>query len=169
MLYSGHPLNKLSLGRRTMDKRFVATTILSIAVLFSQGILVFACLCPHQRSSIVSCEAQLAGYAMSHEDTRHMQTVSIESKSTEHNSDGNALGQPIDECMHCAIHSPTPSNAISLTDVEAARGSIDLLVPPTVSGVAPVAASSIGVLASTAHGPPGDAIRRHLLLNVFRI
>lgn len=153
-----------------MHKRFVATTVLAIALLFSQGgNFLIASLCPHLRSSMASCELQLAERSMSHEEMGHMHTQSTERTATEQNFDGIALGRPTGECSHCAVHSGTTSSTISLRETEAAKRVGDLNIPLTFSRVAPVVTSPLVMLTARAHGPPGEAIPRHLLLNVFRI
>ena len=170
--YSQPSLKKVLgiLAAVTMHKRFAATTVLAVALLFSQGgNFLIASLCPHLRSSMASCESQLAEPSMSHEDMGHMQTPSKERTGTEQNSDGIALGQPTGECTHCAVHSRTTSNAVSLRDAEASKRSGDLAIPLTFSRVVTVAASPVALLASRAHGPPGEQSSRYILINIFRI
>jgi len=150
-----------------MHKRFLATTALATALLFSQGgNFLIAALCPHLQSGTASCEPELTEPTMSHEDMGH--------KGMEHESapnpapDAFALSQPIDPCSHCALHSRTTSTA-ALRETEAAKRSVDLSIPLHFSRVAAVTTSPVAVLTSRAHGPPGEAIPRHLLINIFRI
>jgi hypothetical protein len=154
-----------------MHKRFVATTVLAVALLFSQGgNFLIASLCPHLRSTLASCDTQTAEPAMSHDDMGHMQMHGSDTESSP-NRDPYALslGKPIGSCSHCAVHSRTTSNAISLRDIEAAKRAGDLSIPLTFSTFAPVTTSPVAVLTSRAHGPPGESTSRYLLLNVFRI
>ncbi len=151
-----------------MHKRFVATTVLGIALLFSQrGTFLLAALCPHLQPGMASCEMKLADPAMAHEEMGHMRM----DHETAPNSDPDAvvLGQPIGPCSHCAVHSRTNPITASLRQAEAARRSVDLNIPHPVSRVAPVAASPVAVLTSRAHGPPGETTPRHILINIFRI
>ncbi len=151
-----------------MHKRFLATTVLATALLFSLGgSFLVAALCPHLQSGMASCEAQLAKPTMSHEDMGHM-GMGHESASNL-NSDASAFGQPTKPCSHCAVHSRTNPNTASLRATEAANRSVDLNIPLNFSRVAPVTVSPAAVLTSRAHGPPGDSTPRHILINIFRI
>ena len=154
-----------------MHKRFVATTVLAVALLFSQGgNFLIASLCPHLRSTLASCVTQIAEPAMSHADMGHMQMDASRTESSPNaDPDALSLGKPIGRCSHCAVHSRTTSNAISLRDTEAAKRAGNLTVPLTFSRVAPVTTSPVAVLASRAHGPPGVSPPRHILINIFRI
>ncbi len=153
-----------------MHKQFVPITLLAVALLFGQGgNFLVASLCPHLSSAMASCETQLAEPSMSHEDMGHLHNKSTERKATEEKPGQIALGQPTGECTHCAVHSRTTSNAVSLRDGEAAKRSGDLTVPLALSRVVPVAASPVALLASRAHGPPGEQSSRYILINIFRI
>ncbi|HYJ89653.1 MAG TPA: hypothetical protein VEW46_26560 [Pyrinomonadaceae bacterium] len=154
-----------------MHKRLVANTVLSIALLFSQGgILLVAALCPHLQSGVASCETKLDESAMSHEDMGHMGHMEMEQEPASHpDADVAILGQPINPCSHCAVHSRTSPNTASLRQAEAAKRSVDLNIPVQFSRVAPFAASPVAVLTTRAHGPPGDPTPRHILINIFRI
>lgn len=155
----------------TMHKRFFATTVLAGALLFSQGgNFLIAALCPHLRSGMASCEKQSAGAPTSHEDMGHMGHMEMEPEpASQPNPDAFALGQPIDPCSHCAVHSRTTPNIASFRATEAAKRSVDLSIPLHFSRVAPVAVSPDTVLTLRAHGPPGEAVPRHILINIFRI
>jgi hypothetical protein len=155
-----------------MHKRFVATTVLAVALLFSQGgNFLIASLCPHLRSTLASCDTQIAEPAMSHADMGHMQMDASQTESSPNAvPDGaRSLGKPIGPCSHCAVHSRTTSNAISLRDTEAAKRTLGVSVPLTFSRVAPVTTSRVAVLTSRAHGPPGEHTSRYILINIFRI
>ncbi|MGI9067967.1 MAG: hypothetical protein ACR2HX_16395 [Pyrinomonadaceae bacterium] len=151
-----------------MHKRFLAHTVLGIALLFSQGgTFLVAALCPHLQSGMASCETQLAVPTMSHEDMGHM---GMEHEPVSNvSADALAVGQPIGPCSHCAVHSRTNPNPNSLRETETPKRSVELSIPLQVSRVAPVAASPVAVLTSRAHGPPGDPTPRHILINIFRI
>ncbi|MFN2511845.1 MAG: hypothetical protein ABR568_10425 [Pyrinomonadaceae bacterium] len=153
-----------------MHKRFIANTVLGIALLFSQGgTFLIAALCPHLQSGMASCDTKLAEPAMSHEDmghTGHMEMV--QEPASQPDADVASLGQPISPCSHCGVHSRKSPNTASLRQAEAPKRSVDLNIPLQVSRVAPVAASPVAVLTSRAHSPPG-ATPRHILINIFRI
>ena len=162
-----------------MHKRFLATTVLAIALLLSQGgNFLLGALCPHLRSGMASCKTQLAEPPISHEDMGHMGHMEMGHKGhmeMEHktapnpDTDAVALGQPIGPCPHCAVHSRTTPNTASLRETEAAKRSADLNIPLHFSRVAPVNVTPVAVLTTRAHGPPGEAIPRHILINTFRI
>jgi len=159
-----------------MHKRFLATTVVTTALLFSQGgSLLVAALCPHPRSGMASCEthasAPTGGHeGMSHEDMGHMGHAEMEDEHASlPNPDALALGQPIGSCLHCAVHSRKSPNTASLGKTEAAKRSADLSIPLDSSRIAPVSVGAVPVLTSRAHGPPGDSTRRHILISIFRI
>lgn len=155
--------------REPMHKRFLATTVLAGALLFSQGgNFLIAALCPHLRSGMASCETQRVGVPMSHEDMGHMAHMEQE-PAAQPNRDAVALDEPVAPCSHCAVHSRTTPNTASLRESEAAKRSADLNIPLHFSRVAPVTGSPVAVLTSRAHGPPGEARPRHILINIFRI
>lgn len=151
-----------------MHKRFLANTVLGVALLFSQGgTFLIAALCPHLQSGTASCEAKPADPATSHDDMGH---VGMEHETAPNpDPDAVALGQPQGSCSHCAVHSGTNPNTAPLRQAEAVKRSVDLNIPLQVSKVALVAASPVPVLTSRAHGPPGDPTPRHILINIFRI
>ncbi len=155
-----------------MHKRFLAITVLTAAaLLFSQGgHLLVAALCPHLRAGMASCATPPAKASRSHEDMGHGGHMEMESEpAAQPDSNASALGQPIDACSHCAVHSRTTPNAVSLRETETAKRSIDFNIPLNVSGVAPAIVTPVAVLTSRAHGPPGETRPRHILINVFRI
>jgi len=151
-----------------MHKRFIATTVLATALLFSQGgSFLIAALCPHLKSGMTSCQAQLSAPTMSHDDMGHMGMEHDPASNVD--ADAVAVGQPIRPCSHCAVHSRTNPNSASLRETEAAKRSVDLNIAFEFSRVAPVEASPVPVLISRAHGPPGDLTPRYILINIFRI
>ena len=153
-----------------MHKRFIATTVLATALLFSQGgSFLIAALCPHLQSGMASCETQLSESTMSHDDMGHMGHMEMEQEPASQDANVATLGQPVSPCSHCAVHSRTSPNTASLRQAEAARRSADLNIPFQDSRLAPAAASPVAVLTSSAHGPPGDPTPRHILINIFRI
>lgn len=156
-----------------MHKRFLATIVVVVALLFSQGgSFLIAALCPHLRSGMASCETQLSAPTMSHEEMAHENMGHMEMErepESRLSADIATLGQPIGPCPHCAVHSRTSPNTASLRQAEAPKRSVDLNIPLQVSGVAPVAGSAVAVLTSRAHGPPGDPTPRYILINIFRI
>ncbi len=155
----------------TMHKWFLVSTLLGIALLFSQaGNFLVGALCPHLRSASASCDMQVSETEMSHEEMDHAGMGSMGNEpAAQRNNGADALGQPTKPCSHCAVHSRSSSNAISLREADGPKRSADLTIPLTVSTIVPVATASAAVLTSRAHGPPGELRPRHILINIFRI
>ena len=177
VVYSCHPQYSL-VAAVTMHKRFLVTTFLGIALLFSQGgIFLVGALCPHLRSGSASCDMQVSATEMSHEEMGHMDMGSTDNEpvakqddsAAQPNTEADAMGQPTTPCSHCAVHSRSNSNAISLRETEAPKRSAHSAISLTVSTLLPVVTSSAAVLTFRAHGPPGDLRPRHILINIFRI
>ena len=159
-----------------MHKRFLATTVITTALLFSQGgSLLVAALCPHLQSGMASCEAEASASkggheGMSHGDMGHMGHAEMKHEhGSRANPDALALTQPVDPCQHCSVHSRKNQNTVSLRETEAAKRSTDLYIPLEFSQIARLSVGAVPVLTSRAHGPPGDSTRRHILINIFRI
>ena len=91
--------------------------------------------------------------------------VQIETDST---FDQVAIDFPTEPCGHCWMHSQPASGTATLVAVVPTKKLIDTNAPP-----AEVAVTSpspfIGAITPVEHGPPGDVLPRHLLINVFRI
>ena len=153
-----------------MHKRFLTTIVLATALLFSQGgSFLVAALCPHMQSGEESCTSQSAEPRMSHEDMGHMGHQMEHEPDAQPNTDTAAFEQPIDLCPHCALHSGPAPNIASLREKEVAKRSFDLSTPLQAPKVVPVSASTVSVLNSRAHGPPGNPTPKHILINIFRI
>ena len=156
-----------------MYKRFVVTTVLGFALLFSQGgNFLIAALCPHLQSGTASCETQTAGAPMSHEDMVHVgmehDAAPAPARGSDTHSNSTAIGKEQGACSHCAVHSGTP-RAASLRETETAKRAFDHSVPLQFSRVAPVTEGAVAILSSRAHGPPGKRAARYILIHSFRI
>ena len=151
-----------------MNKRFVAISILGVALLIAQaGSFLIASLCPHLQSGMVSCETRMAEPAMSHEEMGHMEMEYDVAPDLDQNA--VAIGLPNDPCSHCAVHSRKDSNTASVRATELPQRSGDLSVTLETSRVAPLIVTPVAVLSSRAHGPPGPSTSRHILISTFRI
>ena len=152
-----------------MYKRFLAITVLGVALLFSQGgSFLIAALCPHLRSAQISCNTHDTGFAMSH-DMGHMAMDSMDESASNPDPNAVALGEPIGLCSHCAMHSSTAPPAVSLREIEVSKRSGTFAIPDAAPGVVSVEMPYLAILISRAHGPPGETIPRHVLINIFRI
>ncbi len=155
-----------------MHKRFLATAVLAVAILFSQGgNFLIASLCPHFGSARASCEAQAPEPVdVSHEHMDHMQVESMQTESTsEAPTDGDALIPVPQSCLHCAVHSRRSPDASTIRVTEAAKRAGQLTPPLAVSDVVTVPQSFVPILSARAHGPPGEQPPRHILISIFRI
>ena len=153
-----------------MHKRSLATTVLGVALLFSQGgSFLIAALCPHLRSGRVSCNKHDAESTMSHDEMGNMAMDSTDKSASNPDPNAVAVGEPIGLCSHCALHSRTAPPAASLREIEASKRSGTFAIPDAVPQVVSVETPYPAILTSRAHGPPGETIPRYVLINIFRI
>lgn len=161
-----------------MHKRFIVTTVLGVALLFSQGgNFLIAAFCPHLQSGMVSCETKPSSSSTSHETMAHEDMGHTGHMEMEHetlpkpdpDTDAVAMGQSNEPCLHCSVHSSRTPTSASLRETEAAKRSINPTIPVHLSSVAPATITPDAVLTSRAHGPPGKATSRHILISIFRI
>jgi hypothetical protein len=160
----------LEIGRTLMHRRFVVTTVIALALLFSQSAgLVVAALCPHLRSDEDSCDIQTTAEP-SHHAMDHTQ-MEAESAGFSGSQNGAAvvIGKQNGSCSHCAVHSRTNRNTPSSQQSNVPQRLGELTITLDVARIHLVPASQAPALSSRAHAPPGDLIPRHVLLNTFRI
>ena len=153
-----------------MHTRFLVTTVVGFALIFSQGgNFLIAAFCPHLTSKAALCESSSAPAEMAHHDMDHMQGHAIEQDATVFGLTGaTAVSTPTGDCDHCFMHSrqDLPRSAGHSNVPER---SADPIVSLQSTTAIPVSTLPTAVLASKAHGPPGSEVSRHILLNVFRI
>lgn len=178
MLYWARPkLGLEEIRAPAMHKRLTATAVLGIALLFSQeaNVLV-AALCPHLRSPAEPCITQASNTNSDREhvdhtemDSSEAESVSAEPSDSGERSEGVSLRQPVASCPHCAMHSGLSPNPASFREIETANPTSDLNIALSVEPIVFQHGSAVPDLVSTAHGPPGSNLPRHVLINVFRI
>jgi hypothetical protein len=152
-----------------MSKRLISTTLFSFALLFAQGgSFLIAGLCPHLRTGVMRCDAPPKGPSMGHHQMADMQ-MDQESGESPLNSDAPAVDQPTGTCTHCAVHCRTTSNAFSVRHVEAAKRATSLAVPMSFHRPELLLIQVQQRLTARSHGPPGNTVSRHILIDVFRI
>jgi hypothetical protein len=78
------------------------------------------------------------------------------------------IDRPAETCGHCWMHSQPASGAATLLAVHPATRLIDTNAPPSECAVALVNGFTVSI-SPQEHGPPGNALPRHVLINVFRI
>ncbi len=152
-----------------MHKRFLATAVVALALVLGQGgSFLVAALCPHLRSNQESCETPTTDAGENHPDMGHMQMDSSDSDTPE-SSDAIVIGKPVGSCSHCAVHSRKNGNTGSLQRSSIPQRTSDQTISVEPIPANPVSVSRTKIVASRAHGPPGDATPRHILINIFRI
>jgi hypothetical protein len=151
-----------------MSKRLISTTLLSFALLFAQGgSFLIAALCPHLHTGIMRCDMPAQEPAMDHHQMAGM-PMGQESAESPLNSDAPAVDQPTRTCTHCSVHSRTTSNAFSVRHLEAAKRATDLASAVVLDRPLPTIRHQAR-LTVRSHGPPGNTVSRHILIDVFRI
>lgn len=83
-------------------------------------------------------------------------------------SDEGALDLPIQACTHCVTHSQPASGTADVISVDPSKRLLENGAPPVVLRAPTAAAFSIAITPSE-HGPPGQSLPRHVLINIFRI
>ena len=154
-----------------MPKRLAITSLLGLALLFSQGgVLLIAALCPHLRLTEPVCSSMASEAALDHSQMIHheMDHGSLSPATVVAQSIVFAPGAPR-PCSHCIIHARTNSKTTSARTAETVKRSVELKVAQAVS-VLPFVVTAVASKTRAAHGPPGDAGRpRHVLFSTFRI
>jgi hypothetical protein len=95
------------------------------------------------------------------------QTSQVESNSY---SSGNpvAFDLPVETCGHCWLHSQPVSGSAAVVAVDPSKRMID--TDASLTNCALVLRCALPVrVGPSEHGPPGNSIPRHVLINVFRI
>jgi hypothetical protein len=146
-----------------MNRRFVATTILALTVLFSQGGgTVLAAICPHLRSLTSSCHdmgEQQMDHAMDHMGVVTAQGATGDAVET---NDSTA------PCSHCAVHSRNRRDDSALQYPTVVQRTDDVTTSSPLVIAASPAVETVNWMAKS-HGPPGNNQHLHLLISVFRI
>ena len=161
----------VNFGPPSMEKRFLATTFVAIALIVGQSanVLVTA-FCPHLQSNQPSCETPSVQTEGDHHDMDHMvmgQETSGFSRSTA--VEIAALVHSNGRCSHCAFHSRDSGSTASLQRSYFAKSSHELTLTVNQSLDRPIPVSEVLNLPSRAHGPPRGGRSRHVLISVFRI
>lgn len=153
-----------------MKKRFLATTVVAITLLLGPGATVLvAGLCEHLQLNQGSCDSKVVETESGHHDMHHMQMEpATEPFFRFLTKQVGVLFISQQSCTHCAVHSRTGNSGVSQRSSVATR-SHELTPAVTEAPSAVVFASKRWKLPSRAHGPPGDASSKHVLISVFRI
>jgi hypothetical protein len=79
-----------------------------------------------------------------------------------------AFDLPTEQCAHCWTHSQPTSGSMTIVAGDPAKRSVEIDSPPAALTLTSLSAFPI-FIAPSEHGPPGIALPRHVLINVFRI
>lgn len=170
VVYSGSSKTVLEISRTRMHMRFLATTVIALALLFSQSAgLVVAALCPHLRSDKDSCDTQTTAEPTHHGVAHTQLEAELAEFSGSQNGDAVTIAKQSGSCSHCAVHSRTNRNTASSEQSNVPQRLNELTITLGIARIHLVPASQAPAWSARAHGPPGDIIPRHVLLNTFRI
>lgn len=78
------------------------------------------------------------------------------------------IDRPAETCGHCWMHSQPASGAATLAAVDPSTRLIDTNAPPAECAVTLAHDFTVSITPKE-HGPPGNLLPRHVLINVFRI
>ena len=142
-----------------MKRRFVATLIVALAVLFSQsGGLVLAAICPHLRAEQPdnSCHTESQTVAEHHQPA--------EQAGHAFSTEGTDV-----RCNHCVVHSRNKREESALQKAYTPQRADDHKSTVPVLKFAPPSLLKTSAWSKKAQSPPGSTAPLHVLLNVFRI
>jgi hypothetical protein len=179
-----------------MRKRSFSIGILIIAFLMSAwGNVIAAASCPrfalnrscsiehkaHQPTQVENastCHHEMVGMEMNDMEMEADASSYSKSDSTtqsshvqprfESSSNQVAFDLPIEQCPHCWSHSQPTSGSASTVAVDRSKQLVETDSPPADLVFASLSAFPI-LITPSEHGPPGIALPRHVLINVFRI
>ena len=87
----------------------------------------------------------------------------------ETNTQQIVIDRPAETCGHCWMHSKPASGATTLVVVDPSTRLIDTNAPPAEEYAFTLVHDFTVSISPQEHGPPGVALPRHVLINVFRI
>lgn len=161
----------VNFGPPSMEKRFLATTFVAIALIVGQSanVLVTA-FCPHLQSNQPSCETPSVQTEGDPHDMDHMVMEQEPAGFSESTAvEIAALVHSNGRCSHCAFHSRESGSTATLQRSYLAKSCHELTLTMSQPLDRPIAVSEALNLASRAHGPPGGGRSRHILISLFRI
>jgi len=182
-----------------MTKRALLISLILVAFLFSAwGSVIAASFCPRYLSlngcikhgvrqaaqvEPKSCHHEMADMKMGDMEMDDMQmnadaapVSEVDSipdnpptqVATESSVEQVAIDLPFEPCGHCWMHSQPSSGTSTVTAINRSPRSVEANAAPTEFQI--VSPSGCPILAlRLEHGPPGGALPRHVLINVFKI
>ena len=181
-----------------MTKRSFLISLLMVTFLFSAwGNVIAAAFCPRYLSNR-NCETtqqprqveQVNQKSSCHHEMAEMEMGDMQMDETEMQGEANiensiadtptievetetcsqqiVIDRPAETCGHCWMHSQPASGAATLVTVDPSTRLIDTNAPPVECAVT-LAHDFTVPITPQEHGPPGNLLPRHVLINVFRI
>ena len=192
------PSYKASPALLMMTKRSLLIFMLLVAFLLSAwGNVIAAAFCPRYMSlnscinqsrrtkqvETKSCHHEMADMRMEDmpSDDTQMNTEAAPDSEVDSIPDNqpiqvvteSSIGQvaidlPIEPCGHCWMHSQPSSGTSTVTAINPSPRSVEANAAPAEFQIVSPSAYPISAFRME-HGPPGDSLSRHVLINVFRI
>lgn len=88
--------------------------------------------------------------------------------ATEAVSEQVAIDLPSEPCGHCCMHSQPQSPSSTVVAIDPSKQLVEANAPATVFVTPPPSAFLVSLM-PLEHGPPGQSLPRHILINSFRI
>jgi hypothetical protein len=123
--------------------------------------------CHHEMTGMAMGEMQMEPETSDSQNDLSTQT-SPSSRASESSSVQDAVDLPIEQCLHCVSHSQPTSGTAAIIPVDQSKQPGDIDSPVADSRFA-LASGSPSCITPSEHSPPGSALPRHILINVFRI
>jgi hypothetical protein len=131
--------------------------------------------CHHEMSDMDMDMGETSMHDMQMEDdsTRQTEITTTSKNSWTADTENPAaalvvLELPNEPCGHCWMHSQPSSGSSTVVALRPSSHSVDVNAPPADSAVTTPFAFTIPIT-PVEHGPPGNSLPRHVLINVFRI
>jgi hypothetical protein len=128
--------------------------------------------CHHEMAGLEMDEMQMGNMQMENETPSASAAASLAKDlpvlTPESSSEQGAFDLPVEACTHCLTHSQPASGTATVVAVDPSKRLIETKPPPACFEAALSSAFSISIT-PLEHGPPGESLPRHVLINVFQI
>ena len=124
--------------------------------------------CRHETAAIEMADMQMETDASSDSKSDSITHSSQVQPTFESSTDQVAFDLPFEQCAHCWSHSQPTSGSVSTVAVDPSKRLFGIDSPSADLTFSSPSAFPIFITPSE-HGPPGTALPRHILINVFRI
>lgn len=165
---------------------FISILLLCALALSGWGVVLAATLCPHAARAAAatvaatasktnehsSCHAESEAPAAAHQsNSAHEAMGDMEAMSPSEEEKSAALSaQLVEGCRPCCIsHSNLPTAPVNPRELQQSGREKNQAAAQDVKTIAPQVAAFVPAVVPTQGSPPGQLIRRHILLSVFII